>query len=88
MKTVTLQIDESTDAQLAALAQRCDATPGQFIDMLCAALDRNTLERVILQSIGEAGPTVEPGVAQLPERPAKSDLPDMNLMSRTESTPS
>lgn len=66
MKTVTLQIAETTDAQLAALAERCDTTPGQFVDLLCQALDRDTLERVIQRAIRDESVTSEPGVARLP----------------------
>jgi predicted transcriptional regulator len=87
MKTVTLEIDEATDERLAALAQRCDATPGQFIDMLCSALDRSTLERVIQQTIGEVAVTSEPGIARLPERPSSQVPLDFEPLSRTEVTP-
>jgi limonene-1,2-epoxide hydrolase len=68
MKTVTLEIAESTDERLATLAQRCDATPGQFVDMLCASLDRETLERIIQHAIRDESVTSEPGVARIPER--------------------
>jgi predicted transcriptional regulator len=68
MKTVTFEIDESTDAQLSDLAQRCDATPGQFVDMLCASLDRETLERVIQRAMRDDSVTSEPGVARMPKR--------------------
>jgi hypothetical protein len=68
MKTVTFEIDESTDAQLADLAQRCDATPGQFVDMLCASLDSETLERVIQRAMRDDSVTSEPGVARMPKR--------------------
>ena len=54
MKSVTLVIDESTDARLKALAQRCDTTPGEFVDFLCAALDGETLQRVIQRAIRAA----------------------------------
>lgn len=87
MKTVTLEIDEATDERLAALAQRCDATPGQFIDLLCSALDRSTLERVIQQTIGEVVVTVEPGIARLPERHSSQVPLDFEPLSRTEVTP-
>jgi hypothetical protein len=68
MKTVTYEINETTDAQLADLAQRCDATPGQFVDMLCASLDRETLERVIQRAMRDESVTSEPGVAKMPQR--------------------
>jgi hypothetical protein len=87
MKTVTLEIDEATDERLAALAQRCDATPGQFIDMLCSALDRSTLERVIQHSMGEVAGTSEPGIARLPQRPPAQVPLDFEPLSRTEVTP-
>jgi hypothetical protein len=70
MKTVTFEIDESTDQQLADLAQRCDATPGQFVDMLCASLDCETLERVIQRAMRDDSVTSEPGVAKMPKRRA------------------
>ena len=68
MKRVTLEIDESTDERLAALAHRCDTTPGQFVDMLCASLDRETLERIIQNAIRDDSVTSEPGVGRLPKR--------------------
>ena len=68
MKTVTFEIDESTDQQLADLAQRCDATPGQFVDMLCASLDCETLERVIQRAMRDDSVTSEPGVGKMPKR--------------------
>ncbi len=68
MKSVTLVIDESTDARLKALAQRCDTTPGEFVDFLCAALDGETLQRVIQRAIRDESVTSEPGIAQMPKR--------------------
>ncbi|HQR19380.1 MAG TPA: hypothetical protein PLE54_03850 [Burkholderiaceae bacterium] len=68
MKTVTLRVDESTDRQLSALAERCDATPGEFVDMLCASLDRETLERIIQRAIRDDSVTSEPGVARIPQQ--------------------
>jgi limonene-1,2-epoxide hydrolase len=72
MKTVTLQIDETTDAQLAALAERCDTTPGQFVDLLCQSLDRETLERVIQRAIRDEAVTSEPGIGRVPSVPRRS----------------
>ena len=68
MKKVTLEIDELTDTQIADLAQRCDATPGEFVDMLCASLDSETLARVIQHAIRDDSVTSEPGIAKMPER--------------------
>ena len=68
MKTVTLEVDETTDARLSALAERCDATPGQFVDMLCASLDNQTLERLIQRAIRDESVTSVPGVARMPVR--------------------
>jgi limonene-1,2-epoxide hydrolase len=68
MRTVTLQIDDATDEHLNELAQRCDATPGQFVDMLCASLDRETLARVIQHAIRDESVTSEPGIGRMPER--------------------
>ncbi len=68
MKTVTLEISETTDERLTALAQRRDATPGQFVELLCASLDRETLERIIQRAIRDDSVTSEPGVARIPER--------------------
>ena len=67
MKTVTLEIAESTDERLATLAERCDATPGQFVDMLCASLDREALERIIQHAIRDDSVTSEPGVGRIPQ---------------------
>jgi hypothetical protein len=67
MKTVTLEVSDSTDERLATLAERCDATPGQFVDLLCAALDRETLERIIQHAIRDDSVTSEPGVARIPQ---------------------
>jgi predicted transcriptional regulator len=66
MKTVTLQIDDATDARLSALAERCDTTPGQFVDLLCQSLDRETLERVIQRAIRDEAVTSEPGIGRVP----------------------
>ncbi len=68
MKSVTLVINESTDARLKALAQRCDTTPGEFVDFLCAALDGETLQRVIQRAIRDDSVTSEPGIARMPVR--------------------
>jgi hypothetical protein len=67
MKTVTLEVDEDTGRQLSLFAERCDATPGQFVDMLCATLDRESLERVIQRAIRDDSVTSEPGVASIPQ---------------------
>lgn len=67
MKTVTLEIDESTSRQLSLFAERCDATPGQFVDLLCASLDREALERIIQHAIRDDSVTSEPGVAKIPQ---------------------
>jgi hypothetical protein len=68
MKRVTREIDESTDERLTALARRCDATPGQFVAMLCASLDRETLARIIQNAIRDDSVTSEPGVGRFPKR--------------------
>src|SRR4029453_15525087 len=47
MKSVTLQIDESTDKQLSLLSERFHTTPGHFIELLCESLDQDALEQVI-----------------------------------------
>jgi hypothetical protein len=67
MKTLILEVDERTDERLATLAESCDATPGQFVDMLCASLDRETLERIIQRAIRDDSVTSEPGVARIPQ---------------------
>jgi len=68
VKTLILEIDEITEERLATLAERCDATPGQCVDMLCASLDRETLERIIQGAIRDDSVTSAPGVARIPER--------------------
>ena len=68
MKTVTMVIDETTDARLNALAERCDASPGRFVDLLCASIDQETLERVIQRALRDESVTSEPGVARMPAR--------------------
>jgi len=68
MKTVTLEVDETTDARLSTLAELCDATPGQFVDMLCASLDNETLERIVRGAARDEAVTSVPGVARMPER--------------------
>jgi len=68
MKTVTMVIDDRTDERLNTLAERCDASPGRFVDLLCASIDHETLERVIQQAIRDESVTSEPGVARMPAR--------------------
>jgi hypothetical protein len=68
MKSITLEVSEATDDRLAALSERCDTTPGQFLDLLCDSLDRETLARVIQRAIRDDAVTSLPGVAKMPGR--------------------
>jgi hypothetical protein len=68
MKTVTMVIDDSTDERLNALAELCDASPGRFVDLLCASIDQETLGRVIQRALRDDSVTSEPGVARMPAR--------------------
>lgn len=67
IKSLTVQLDEQTDARLGVLSQRCDTTPARFVEMLCQSLDGETLERVVLRAmVDDTMP--EPGIAKMPER--------------------
>lgn len=68
MKSVTLQIDESTDKQLSLLSERFHTTPGHFIELLCESLDQDALEQVIRRAIRDDSVTSEPGVGRMPAR--------------------
>jgi hypothetical protein len=68
MKSVTLEVNDETETQLSLFSERCDTTPGQFLDLLCESLDRETLERVVERAIRDDSMTSTPGVARMPER--------------------
>ena len=69
IKSLTVHLDESTDARLGVLSQRCDTTPEHFVEMLCQSLDGETLERIVLRAMVD-DTTPEPGIARMPERRA------------------
>ena len=69
IKSLTVHLDETTDARLGVLSQRCDTTLAHFVEMLCQSLDGETLERVVLRAMVDDA-TPEPGIAKLPERRA------------------
>ena len=51
IKSLTVHLDESTDARLGVLSQRCDTTPEHFVELLCQSLDGETLERIVLRAM-------------------------------------
>jgi hypothetical protein len=69
IKSLTVHLDETTDARLGVLSQRCDTTPERFVEMLCQSLDGETLERIVLRAMVD-DTTPEPGIAKMPERRA------------------
>jgi hypothetical protein len=69
IKPLTVHLDETTDARLGMLSQRCDTTPEHFVEMLCQSLDSETLERIVLRAMVD-DTTPEPGIAKMPERRA------------------
>lgn len=71
IKSLTVHLDETTDARLGVLSQRCDTTPERFVEMLCQSLDGETLERVVLRAMVD-DTTPEPGIAKMPERRVKA----------------
>jgi hypothetical protein len=73
IKSLTVHLDETTDARLGVLSQRCDTTPEHFVEMLCQSLDGETLERVVLRAMVDDA-TPEPGIAKLPERRAAAPI--------------
>ena len=69
MKSITLDIADATEARLAELSQKCDATPGEFVDLVCETLDDDCLARVIEHAIEDATlMSLVAGVGRLPER--------------------
>ncbi len=67
IKSLTVHLDETTDARLGLLSRRCDTTPEHFVEMLCQSLDGETLERVVLRAMVD-DTSSEPGIARMPER--------------------
>jgi len=69
MKSITLEVADATEARLAVLSQKCDATPGEFVDLVCESLDDDCLARVIGQAIeDQTVMSLAAGVGKLPER--------------------
>lgn len=70
MKQVSLEIGESSDLRLKALAHQWGVPPGRVVDLLCQSLDRESMARLAVQAL--AGPLVktEDGVARMPARKA------------------
>lgn len=71
MKSITLEVADITEARLAELSRKCDATPGEFVDLVCESLDDECLARVIEQAITDESVTsLVAGVGRMPERRA------------------
>jgi hypothetical protein len=70
MKQVNLEIGDSSDLRLKALAHQWGVPPGRVVDLLCQSIDRESMARLAVQAMSAALTTTEDGVARMPARKA------------------
>ena len=68
MKQVQLEIGDSSDLRLKALAHQWGVPPGRVVDLLCQSIDREFLARLAVQAMSGTLITTEDGVARMPAR--------------------
>jgi hypothetical protein len=74
MKQVQLEIGDSSDLRLKALAHQWGVPPGRVVDLLCQSIDREFMARLAVQAMSGTLITTEDGVARMPaRRPPKSN---------------
>jgi len=68
MKQVSLEIGDSSDLRLKALAHQWGVPPGRVVDLLCQSLDREFMARLAIQAMSGSLIKTEDGVAKMPAR--------------------
>lgn len=71
MKQVNLEIGESSDLRLKALAHQWGVPPGRVVDLLCQSIDRESMARLAVQAMSGPPVKAEDGVAKMPARKAQ-----------------
>jgi hypothetical protein len=70
MKQVSLEVGDSSDLRLKALAHQWGVSTGRVVDLLCQSIDRESMARLAVQAMSEMLVRTEDGVARMPARKA------------------